>query len=258
MAIGRTNAGGGGVGLNFDVKDFRTEAELLASAGRENRIGVVTPVPMTGWRFDANQPENMQEGEVWISTGTSSAVAFNASKKENVMVYPLSAKQMGSGGALEKVTAKSYQGGKWVDWVVSLYSDGNDNAGITGGWYSAETVGNELVFTIPIVAANSSGFSTCKKGIDLTPYSQVTFDVAGTSEDVSTWTLGIFSDASNAGPKEFVASYADAYLKDGVYTVDVPPRFGVGYIGVGIDRRAIAVGTSNSASIRIRRITLGG
>ena len=59
--------GGGGSVLNFDVKDFRTEAELLASAGKENRIGVVSPVPMTGWRFDANQPEDLQEGEVWIS-----------------------------------------------------------------------------------------------------------------------------------------------------------------------------------------------
>ena len=44
--------GGGGSELNFDVKDFRTEAELLASAGKENRIGVVTSVTFKGLNYD--------------------------------------------------------------------------------------------------------------------------------------------------------------------------------------------------------------
>ena len=115
--------GGGGSELNFDVKDFRTEAELLASAGRENRIGVITLVPMTSWRFDANQPENLQEGEVWISVGTSSPVEFDALKKNGIKVYPLSAKQYVN-GALQRIDAMSCQNGEWMPWVTYLFKGG--------------------------------------------------------------------------------------------------------------------------------------
>ena len=73
--------------------------------------------------FAATQPENMAEYDVWFPTGTSSTVAFSATKKNPVMVYPISAKQMVSGVLVDK-TAKSWQNGKWVDWIKYLYKDG--------------------------------------------------------------------------------------------------------------------------------------
>lgn len=114
-----------GVELNFDIKDYATEELLMAATGKVNEIGIITSTPMTGWYMEAEQPEGMQPGEVWISTGTESQVAFNALKKNSLMVYPLSAKQMGNDGALVDVTAKSWQNGKWVDWWNGeIYKDG--------------------------------------------------------------------------------------------------------------------------------------
>lgn len=121
----------GGGGLNFKVVDGLTQP----SDPDENTIWVNTDTPITGYYFTAEQPENMADGEVWFSTGTSSAAAFNAARKNTVMVYPISAKQMVD-GVLVDVTAKSWQNGEWVDWINTtyLYSPGNEHINITDGW----------------------------------------------------------------------------------------------------------------------------
>jgi hypothetical protein len=107
---------GGGAGLNFDVKGYQTEAELLAAAPKANTIGVVTAEPITGWIFDTNEPADLVNGMLWFPTGKTSIVEFNALKKNGVQVYPLSAKQYIS-GVLVDVDAATYRGGEWVDWV---------------------------------------------------------------------------------------------------------------------------------------------
>lgn len=144
MGWGTGNLGGGSGGLNFKIVSYATESELLADTPKENTIGVITTTPITGWYFAAEQPENMVNGDVWFPTGTSSHVAFNALKKNAVQVYPLSAKQMVSGALVEK-TAKSYQGGKWVDWWSGeLYDHGNEYTNITGGWYMPRNINGTL------------------------------------------------------------------------------------------------------------------
>lgn len=120
--------GGGGGGLNFKVVPGLTQPGTAA----ENTIWVKTE-KIGAWYFSATQLEGMQEWDVWISTGTSSAVEFNALKKNSLQVYPLSAKQM-IGGALVAVEAMSYQGGKWVAWVIFLLDKANQFTDITGGW----------------------------------------------------------------------------------------------------------------------------
>ena len=120
MGWGTGNLGGGsGGGLNFKVVGNPQPANP-----KENTIWLNTDVDITGKYFQAEQPEEMVGGEVWISTGTASRVAFNALKKSTIMVYPLSAKQYVSGAWVD-VTAMSYQGGEWVDWILLLYDSGN-------------------------------------------------------------------------------------------------------------------------------------
>lgn len=119
MGWGTGNIGGGsGGGLNFKVV-----GNPQPSNPKENTIWLNTDVDITGWVFSATEPENLEEGMVWIYTGTSSSVEFNALKKNGITVYPLSAKQYVSGAWADK-TAKSYQGGKWVDWFYYLMKDG--------------------------------------------------------------------------------------------------------------------------------------
>lgn len=115
--------GGGGAALNFDVKQYTTESQLSAAKPKENTIGVITTTAITNWHFAAEQPGNMVNGDVWFHTGTSSTVAFNALKKNNVTVYPLGLKQYVN-GALVDVSGKIYQAGIWKDFETVLYDSG--------------------------------------------------------------------------------------------------------------------------------------
>lgn len=117
MAIGRTNAAGGGASLNFTVV-----GNPQPSSPKENTIWINTDVPISSYAFSVEQPEGVP-GMVWISTGTSSTIEFNALKKNGIQVYPISAKQYVE-GAFAEVTAKSYQNGEWVGWVDYIYNRG--------------------------------------------------------------------------------------------------------------------------------------
>ena len=124
--------GSGGVGLNFKVICNPQPANP-----RENTIWIDTD-RINNYYFSATQPENMVEYDVWIITGISSTIAFNALKKNGIQVYPISAKQY-IGGAWVDQTAKTHQGGEWVDWWNGeLYRKGNEYTQITGGWEPAE------------------------------------------------------------------------------------------------------------------------
>lgn len=121
--LGRTNTGGGGSGgLNFQVIGGTT----APSNPKENMIWVNTSTKITSYIFSATQPTG-SAGMVWISTGTSSTVEFNALKKNGIQVYPISAKQY-INGAWRNVEAKSYRNGSWVEWLETekfLYYRGN-------------------------------------------------------------------------------------------------------------------------------------
>lgn len=127
--VGKTNAGGGGGGLNFRVIGGTSTPENH----KENDIWVNTDTEITSWAFSATEPESPTEGMVWISTGQSSSVEFNALKKNGIQVYPIAAKQYISSALVYK-EAKIYQNGEWVDWVLYLFKDGNQYNAITGGW----------------------------------------------------------------------------------------------------------------------------
>lgn len=105
--------GGGGIPLNFKIVAYTTEEELLAAQPKENTIGVITEIPITGYKFSSTEPEDMVEGEVWIKTGDDSNVAFDI--VEGAKIYPLSVKQY-TGGVWVDKTAMSYQSGEWVEW----------------------------------------------------------------------------------------------------------------------------------------------
>ena len=128
--IGRTNAGGGaGGGLNFKV----VGGTSTPASPKENTIWVNTSTKITDWIFSATQPTGAT-GMVWISTGKTSTAPFNALKKNNITIYPISAKQYVGGAWVDK-TAKIYQNGAWVDWWNGeLYENGNQFTNVTGGW----------------------------------------------------------------------------------------------------------------------------
>lgn len=169
MAKGfKTGGVGGGVaGLNFEVVGGTTEP----ASPKENTIWVNTAEKITSWVFSATEPEAPEEGLVWIYTSTVSNVEFNALKKNGIQVYPISAKQYVSGAGVD-VTAKSYQGGAWVDWIDrNLLYDLKDNELVTGGWVSNGSditlTDNSGVLQIGNTAHNTWDFYYTKNKINL-------------------------------------------------------------------------------------------
>ena len=132
---GRVNIGsGGGGGLNFKV----IGGTSAPSSPKENTIWVNTSVAITGWVFSATAPTNPVSGMVWFATGNSSSVAFSATKKHGIWVYPAGCQQYVSGAWVTK-TAKTYQSGAWKDWVFWLYKDGVKEVEFTDN--STNTIG---------------------------------------------------------------------------------------------------------------------
>ena len=122
--------GGGGAPLNFKV----VGGTSAPASPKENTIWFNTSTAITSWAFSATEPETPAAGMVWISTGMTSTAPFNALKKNNITVHPISAKQYVSGAWVDKA-AKSYQNGAWVDWWNGhLYEYGNLHEQFTGGW----------------------------------------------------------------------------------------------------------------------------
>ena len=133
---------------------------MQADMPRENTIGIITSHKITGYSLSANMPENMAEGEVWISIGLSSPVSFSVLRKPTIMVHPCFAKQYIS-GVMEDVTAKSFQNGKWADWITYYYNKGDECESLTGGWDSysyrfGSTSANANVASAPSVEKNAA------------------------------------------------------------------------------------------------------
>lgn len=183
--LGPCEATGGG-GLNFSVVGGLTQP----ADPKENTIWVETDAAITSYIFSATEPEEPEEGMVWFATGTASTVEFNALKKNGIQVYPLYAKQY-VGGTWVDVTAKSWQDGEWVDWIVYLYNSGNQCTSITGGWekntnYYSQATGdtkfsntgtvtfNDNSITVNSTSGNSAIVSTAKM-VDVSPYSKLKF-----------------------------------------------------------------------------------
>lgn len=184
MAWGNGNLGGGGGGFNYKVVGGTSRP----SNPKENMIWVNTDVEITSHIFSATQPENPVEGMVWFAIGTSSNAAFNALKKNTLTVYPTACKQYVSGAWVSK-TAKTYQGGKWVDWWSGqLYTPGNEWESFTGGWVTAAKKSNSSASqtaTAPTVTRNANsiafsqttgnaGIAYCATKIDLKNVSTIT------------------------------------------------------------------------------------
>lgn len=132
MAIGRTNAGGGGGTLNFKVIAVSSEL-LLPATAKENTIAVITDAAITSYVFSSTAPTSPVEGMVWVVTGTASAVGFNAIKHNGLWAYPTGCRQYVSGAWTVKYSY-IFIGGTWKRLFNSyLYNYGTEST-FGGGW----------------------------------------------------------------------------------------------------------------------------
>lgn len=124
-------AGGASTALNFKVVGGTSRP----SAPGENTIWV-NGEGITSWVLSPVEPQ-AAEGLAWISIGGASEYAFNALKKNALMVFPISAKVY-TGGAWANAEAEIYQNGEWnnfsVTWDGYYFKDGDQYESVTGGW----------------------------------------------------------------------------------------------------------------------------
>lgn len=189
---------GGGAGLNFEVVGGTTQP----AAPTENTIWVNTDTAISEWVFSAEQPASPTEGMVWFQTGISAAAAFNALKKNNMTVYPTGCKQYESGAWVNQ-TAKTYQGEKWVNWLVYLYNRGDVVSSLTGGWEVLKNCGGTATLDANAININITGTSSddtycciCTKNkVDVTKYSKMKINPEWQTEGTSQrWTtFGLFT-----------------------------------------------------------------
>lgn len=136
------------------------------SAG--TKVGVKisnTSIPVGSWGSDGGTANIIawdkyyhKNGDVWIITGTSSTIAFNALKKNGIQIYPISAKQYVN-GAFVNIEAMSYQSGRWHDWIAYLYNYGDENSSFTGGWITEGYLFGEATpgTPTPLILTKESG-----------------------------------------------------------------------------------------------------
>lgn len=193
--IGKTNAGGGGVG--------GAELKVVGGTTRpakptQNMIWVNTEHEITSYVFSAIQPDAPVAGMVWITIGDSGNIKIPSPVgKDWITVYPLSAKQYISGAWVNK-EVKSYQNGEWVAWWNGeLFDNGNQFEAVTGGWTVADSadgaveIGNEIVLK---PASGKSSIVINRKTLDLSRYTKLRFNVTSATDTMAWFVSKNFSN----------------------------------------------------------------
>ena len=247
-------SGGGGTALNFRVVGGTTAPTNPA----ENCIWVNTDTPITSWIFSATKPSPAEAGMVLITTGTSSTVEFNALKKNDIQVYPISAKQYVSGAWVDK-DAKSYHNGKWVDWVTYLLNGADTCDSITGGWSVRKHIANypsigTADFTkagITLTNPNNTSVSVMTNNkIDLSNKKSIIVKIPNASFFHNGSCLLYFSSDPLSKPNEGTGNHAAAIaLEIGENVIDIPSGLvnGAFYVSIGMN----VYGGDQSATIQV-------
>lgn len=217
------------LGLTFKIVGSDTEP----AATSENLIWIntiVTDIP--NWGFGAAEPVAATNGDVWIRTGDSSPAAFNATKKNTIMIYPICAHQY-INGKWQEVEAKIYCDNKWVNIpkaAVYLLKDGVQNIDLTGGWsgvdasatvirqYCDESSSNGVAGTVDTKTINK---------IDLTGYKSLSVTLDELSDKGSCFYVRI----TNSEGTDTVGVVTSASTNStGIVTVDLSDISGSYYI----------------------------
>lgn len=233
-----------GAELNFKIVGGTSQP----SNPTENTIWVNTSTDISSWVFSTKQPENPNNGMVWIPAGNDSSVKFNVLKKNDITIYPQTAKQY-INGAFVSVSAKIYQGNKWIDFVTYLYHNGEEFIETTGGWtvYSlkhsggASSQNKKPNFTIgsdslTITGLNlAGGVVRMNNKINITGKNNLVLDaniVAPVADDkalvLRVWSsMGTYHDTNTVASLPFIPTNQ----KDGLHYLDVSSLNGEYYVG---------------------------
>ena len=219
MIFNVTGGGGTKSELNFGVLAYDSEESLLAATPAANTIGVITDTPISTYIFDMVEPAG-SEGSIWIQTGTSSSIQFNALKNNQLVVYPLKVKQF-VGGEWTIKEAMSYIDDTWVKWTYETVT-----ANATDIYVGDFQNGEEYVKMTPLTSSSWTPVVGGKwSSSDWVTVIKFTIASACTS-----FTLSMCSKSTNsyaASIKYKVTSAEDTSLQSATYMTDGDGSFTV-------------------------------
>lgn len=257
-----TRRGGGG-GLNFKVVGGTTQP-----TGKENLIWVKTSTTITGYMFAGTRPTSAASGMVLIQTAATSNAAFNALKKNTLMVYPDSVSQY-INGAWEKKDAWIYQNSTWkqISWLW-LYVIQNGVIITPPGFSTFGYMGNTTLPTITagdgyqqIASTTNSNAVTTDSNIDLTNITTVYAEinlVKVTQSSTPKWkgiSLAVLNAVGvanyNALTNAIIEQQLTTTVGEQTLSVDVSSLTGSYYIGLTVPSNSAA-----GSTIQVKNIWL--
>lgn len=169
--------------LNYSVVGGTTQP----TNPTENMIWVNTDQTINKIYFHDVEPKIKQQGDIWIYTGKSSSVSFNALSIENNLfnsIYPLYVLQYNN-SVWEEKKALTFQNNEWVEWATYLVNKKNLNEDVTGGWTAYDggygTLGSytfaENGIKVNLSGTNGSIALRTVNLIDLTDFSTLTIAI---------------------------------------------------------------------------------
>lgn len=243
MGIGRKKGPGGGTSLNFAVKAYDSEAELLTATPKENTIGIVTETQISSWIFKANEPETLNAGMIWITVDISGEIEFNALKKNAIQICPVSVLQYIDNEWTSRI-AKIYINGTWVDLskpAVTLYDNGTHYVQFNATYDNSRNAAEKNGYLIVTPQAGSWGAWTTADPVDIKGYRKLTANVRRVAGTINTLWLGLVKDPTSTTPdaiidfktNEAYEGYCETLLQglSGSYYVKMYMKFGSGNEG---------------------------
>ena len=71
---------------------YAADENVNDRATLENTFAVITSIPITTYAFSYDEPDTPQNGMIWFKQAYSSKSGFNVLKKNDIHVYPASAR----------------------------------------------------------------------------------------------------------------------------------------------------------------------
>lgn len=143
---------------------------------------------------------NPEEGMVWIPTGTSSTVPFNALKKNGITVCPLSAKQ-GVNGVWESKNARIYKDGNWKAFQFDVAPNTDLNWVSLSATVNKTPVSTSITHTVKSSYNGKNANSYAYVDVDFTGYNTLyakcTHSCNNTSNSDNLWTLQLTSTSGD-------------------------------------------------------------
>ena len=243
--------------LNFEI----VGNTIQPTNPKENTIWVNTDIEIINWEFSAMEPAGA-EGLVWIPTGLSSLMSFNALKKNGVTVYPIGCAQFISGVWINK-SAAIYQAGMWSNfWNGKLYDVGDEYEQITGGFIEAyrNNIGtrtftkNKDNFYFRSVGTSNGGahiYASTEKKIDLSSFSTLYARIKHSPSSSTSFYLAAH-DRTDEPLYNVPCVLKQSSSKEGVVSLDISELSGEHYILFGLGGNV----SNNSGSCYVYEVYL--